>query len=39
MNVGVATATADGFVRDTTTQTFMKDVIEELDFHWFVEIG
>jgi len=29
MNVGVATATADGLVRDTTTQTFMKDVIEE----------
>jgi putative thioredoxin len=29
MNVGVAAATADGFVRDTTTQTFMKDVIEE----------
>jgi putative thioredoxin len=29
MNVGVAAATADGLVRDTTTQTFMKDVIEE----------
>jgi len=29
MNVGVAAAQADGLVRDTTTQTFMKDVIEE----------
>jgi putative thioredoxin len=29
MNVGVAAATADTVVRDTTTQTFMKDVIEE----------
>jgi putative thioredoxin len=29
MNVGVAAATADTLVRDTTTQTFMKDVIEE----------
>ena len=30
MNVGVATAVpADGVVKDTTTQTFMKDVIEE----------
>jgi putative thioredoxin len=29
MNVGVAAAPADGLVRDTTTQTFMKDVIEE----------
>jgi len=29
MNVGVAAATADGLVRDTTTQTFRKDVIEE----------
>src|SRR5580658_410010 len=29
MNVGVAAAPADGFVKDTTTQTFMKDVIEE----------
>jgi putative thioredoxin len=30
MNVGfAAAATADGVVKDTTTQTFMKDVIEE----------
>jgi putative thioredoxin len=29
MNVGVAAATADGLVKDTTTQTFRKDVIEE----------
>src|SRR5260221_14766579 len=29
MNVGVAAAPADGLVRDTTTQTFRKDVIEE----------
>jgi putative thioredoxin len=29
MNVGVAAAPADGLVKDTTTQTFMKDVIEE----------
>ncbi len=29
MNVGVAAAPAEGVVRDTTTQTFMKDVIEE----------
>ncbi|HKD25179.1 MAG TPA: thioredoxin [Xanthobacteraceae bacterium] len=29
MNVGVAAATADGLIRDTTTQTFRKDVIEE----------
>ena len=30
MNVGVAAAmTADGLVKDTTTQTFVKDVIEE----------
>src|SRR6266849_3253624 len=29
MDVGVAAATADGLVRDTTTQTFRKDVIEE----------
>ncbi len=29
MNVGVAAATADGLIKDTTTQTFMKDVIEE----------
>jgi putative thioredoxin len=29
MNVGVAAATADGLVRDTTTQTFRKDVIDE----------
>ena len=29
MNVGVAAATPDGLVKDTTTQTFMKDVIEE----------
>jgi putative thioredoxin len=28
-DVGTATATADTFVKDTTTQTFMKDVIEE----------
>src|SRR6516162_7005800 len=28
MNLGVAAA-ADGLVKDTTTQTFMKDVIEE----------
>jgi putative thioredoxin len=29
MNVGLAAAAADGLVKDTTTQTFMKDVIEE----------
>ena len=29
MNVGVAPATADSLVKDTTTQTFRKDVIEE----------
>jgi len=29
MNVGVAAAPADGLVKDTTTQTFMKDVIED----------
>jgi putative thioredoxin len=29
MNVGVAAAPADGLVKDTTTQAFMKDVIEE----------
>src|SRR6266481_6041115 len=29
MDVGVAAATADGLVRDTTTQTFRKDVLEE----------
>jgi len=29
MNVGVAAAPVDGVVKDTTTQTFMKDVIEE----------
>src|SRR5215471_17586662 len=29
MNVGLAAATADGLVKDTTTQTFRKDVIEE----------
>src|SRR5215471_1249555 len=29
MNVGVATTPADGLVKDTTTQTFRKDVIEE----------
>jgi putative thioredoxin len=29
MDVGVATLAADGLVKDTTTQTFMKDVIEE----------
>jgi len=29
MDVGVAAATADGLIRDTTTQTFRKDVIEE----------
>ena len=29
MNVGVAAVTADSLVKDTTTQTFMKDVIEE----------
>src|SRR6202045_1006521 len=29
MNVGVAAAPADGLVRDTTTQTFRKDVMEE----------
>jgi putative thioredoxin len=29
MDVGVAAATADGLVKDTTTQTFRKDVIEE----------
>jgi putative thioredoxin len=28
MNVGIAPAAADGLVKDTTTQTFMKDVIE-----------
>src|SRR5713101_786689 len=29
LDVGVAAATADGLVRDTTTQTFRKDVLEE----------
>jgi len=29
MDVGVAAATADGLVRDTTTQTFRKDVLDE----------
>src|SRR5580700_11255509 len=29
MNVGIAPAAADGLVKDTTTQAFMKDVIEE----------
>src|SRR5467141_2578004 len=29
MDVGVAAASADGLVRDTTTQTFRKDVLEE----------
>src|SRR5580700_1142995 len=29
MNVGIAPAAADGLVKDTTTQSFMKDVIEE----------
>ncbi len=29
MNVGVAAATADGLIKDTTTQAFRKDVIEE----------
>jgi len=29
MNVGVAPATADSLVKDTTTQTFRKDVLEE----------
>jgi putative thioredoxin len=29
MNVGLAAAAADGLVKDTTTQAFMKDVIEE----------
>jgi putative thioredoxin len=29
MDVGVAAALADGLVRDTTTQTFRKDVIDE----------
>ena len=29
MDVGVAAAPVDGVVKDTTTQTFMKDVIEE----------
>jgi putative thioredoxin len=29
MDIGVAGAAADGAVKDTTTQTFMKDVIEE----------
>src|SRR5229473_4237523 len=29
MDVGVAAATADSLVRDTTTQTFRKDVLEE----------
>jgi len=29
MDVGVAAAPADGVVKDTTTKTFMKDVIEE----------
>ena len=28
-DAGTATVTADGFVKDTTTQTFVKDVIEE----------
>jgi putative thioredoxin len=29
MNVGVAAATADGLIKDTTTQAFRKDVLEE----------
>src|SRR6201998_2161104 len=29
MNVGGAAATADGLIKDTTTQTFRRDVIEE----------
>ena len=29
MDVGLAAATADGLIKDTTTQAFMKDVIEE----------
>ena len=29
MNVGVAAATADRLIKDTTTQTFRRDVIEE----------
>jgi putative thioredoxin len=29
MNVGVAAAPADGLVKDTTTQAFVKDVLEE----------
>jgi putative thioredoxin len=29
MNVGVAAATADGLIKDTTTQAFRKDVIDE----------
>jgi putative thioredoxin len=29
MNVGVAAATADGLIKDTTTQAFRRDVIEE----------
>jgi putative thioredoxin len=29
MNVGVAAATGDGLIKDTTTQAFRKDVIEE----------
>jgi putative thioredoxin len=29
MNAGVAAATADGLIKDTTTQTFRRDVIEE----------
>jgi putative thioredoxin len=29
MNVGIAAAAADGLVKETTTQAFMKDVIEE----------
>ena len=28
-DAGMATAAADGLIKDTTTQTFMKDVIEE----------
>src|SRR5882762_7165021 len=33
MDVGVAAATADGLVSDTTTQTFRKDVLEESRLH------
>jgi putative thioredoxin len=29
MNVGVAAATADGLIKDTTTQAFRRDVLEE----------